>query len=201
LAIYNEDQLYRYFDKAIQRESKKRMEELSKEIDYLYAKEMKKISEDLTMKKDLQLNKALKELQLDYQDKITKIGIGYDAKLIKERTFMTNIVFHSVLDKIYKFITSKNYEILMKEKLEKLNDTLKSKKVIITISDRDSHLPTLIQETITGPYELVKSQELHLGGFEALIDIDGIIIDETIDTKLADQKEWFYNNSKLFIRN
>jgi len=200
LAYYNEDQLYRYFDKAIQREAEKRTEELKKEIDYLHAKEMKTITEDLQQQRDLQMNKELKELQLEYQDKINQIGIGYDAKLIKERTFMTNIVFHSVLDQIYQFITSPDYEKLMIGKLKELNKKYPNTKSIITISDRDTHLPKIINETITSPCDIIKSPDLHLGGFEFLLENEGIQIDETIDTRLATQKEWFYRNSKLFIR-
>jgi len=200
MAYYNEDQLYRYFDKAIKRESEKKIEELHKEIDYLYAKEMKKITEELSIKKELELNRAKKELQMDYQDKLNKISVGYDEKLIKERTFMTNIVFHAVLDQIYQFITSKDYEKLMEEKLVKINDLAKSKHVIFTISDRDTHLPSLIKDHVTSSYEIIKSLNLHLGGFEAMIEKEGIVIDETIDSKFAEQKEWFYKNSKLFIR-
>lgn len=200
MAFYNEDQLYRYFDKAIKRESEKRIEELHKEIDYLYAKEMKKITEDLSIKKEDELNKALKELQMDYQDKLNKISVGYDEKLIKERTFMTNIVFHSVLDRIYQFITSKDYEKSMKEKIENILEFSKTKRVIFTISDHDTHLPKLIEDLVSSPHEIVKSPNIHLGGFEATIEKDGIVIDQTIDSRLAEQKEWFYKNSKLFIR-
>ena len=200
MAYYNEDQLYRYFDKAIERESKQKIATLQKEFDYLYAKEIKKITEDLTMKKDLELNKSLKQLQLEYQDKINKIGVEYDEKLIKERTFMTNIVFQSVLDKIFAFITSKKYEKLMVEKLEQVEKISKGKRVVFTISDRDTHLPGLIKDSFNGLSEVVKSAQIHLGGFEAMIEKDGIVIDETIDSKLAEQKEWFYKNSKLFIR-
>ncbi len=200
MAFYNEDQLYRYFDKAIKRESEKRIEELHKEIDYLYAKEMKKITEDLSIKKEIDLNQALKELQMEYQDKLNKISVGYDEKLIKERTFMTNIVFHAVLDRIYQFITSKEYEKSMQEKLEKIRDISKSKHVIFTISDHDTHLPKLIEDHISTSHEIIKSPNIHLGGFEATIEKEGIVIDETIDSKLVEQKDWFYKNSKLFIR-
>ncbi len=200
MAFYNEDQLYRYFEKAIQRDSQKKIEALHKEIDYLYAKEMKKATEELTLKKDLELNRVLKGLQVIYQDKLNKISVGYDEKLIKERTFMTNIVFHSVLDKIYRFITSKDYEKLMEEKLKKINEISKSKHVIFTISDRDSHLPKLIEDNVSSSYAIIKSPNLHLGGFEATIEKECIVIDETIDSKLAEQKDWFYKNSKLFIR-
>ncbi|MCF7930150.1 MAG: hypothetical protein K9L02_01415 [Acholeplasmataceae bacterium] len=200
MAYNNAEQLYRYFDKAIKQESDKKIGELRKEINYLYAKEMKKVNEELSLKRDLELSRALKEIQKDYQDQLNKISVGYDAKLIKERTFMTNIVFHAVLDQIYQFITSKDYEKLMEEKLVKINNLAKSKHVIFTISDRDTHLPSLIKNHVTSSFEIIKSPNLHLGGFEAMIEKEGIVIDETIDSKFAEQKEWFYKNSKLFIR-
>ncbi|MBN2299891.1 MAG: hypothetical protein JXC31_01760 [Acholeplasmataceae bacterium] len=200
MAYYNEDQLFRYFDKAIKREAQKRIEELEKEIDYLYSKEMKSITDKLEASKNIELSKKLKEMQLYYHDKINQTSIGYDAKLIKERTLMTNIVFHNVLDKIYQFITSPEYETLMTEKLRILNRKYPNTKSMITISDHDTHLVKIIGETITSPHDIIKSPQIHLGGFEFLLSNEGVEIDETIDTKFAEQKEWFYKNSKLFIR-
>ena len=200
MAYYNEDALYRYFDKAIKAEANKRISALRKEIDYLYAKEMKTITEELTLKKNLELNKSLREMQIDYQDQINKIGVGYDAKLIKERTFMTNIIFQEVLDKIQNFIKSDAYNHLMKEKLEAIHDFVINKKIIFKVAENDKRLVKVIQQTITSDYEIEKTTHIHLGGFEAFIVKDGVEIDETIDTKLKERKDWFFKNSKLFIR-
>jgi vacuolar-type H+-ATPase subunit E/Vma4 len=200
LAYYNEDALYRYFDKAIKTESDKRIQALRKEIDYLYAKEIKSVTEELTLKKNLELNKELREMQIDYQDQINKIGVGYDAKLIKERTFMTNIIFQEVLDKIQNFTLSKAYDDLMRKKLEEISDYLINKKVIFRIAEHDKRISKLIESTVTTPYEIETTTHIHLGGFEAFIVKDSVEIDETIDTRLKERKDWFYRNSKLFIR-
>ncbi len=200
MAYYNEEQLYRYFDKTIKREVEKKIKELTDEIEYLHAKDMKKITEDLEQKRDSELNKKLRELHLSYQDKINQIGIDYDAKLLKERTFMTNIVFNAVLDQIYQFITSSGYEDLMTKKLSEIAKKYPNQSCVITISDRDTHLPKIIEEVMKSRAKIIESPDLHLGGFEFLLQDEGIEIDETIDTKLIAQKEWFYKNSKLFIR-
>lgn len=42
MAYYNEDQLRRYFEKAIKRESDEKVRKLQKEIDYLYQKRNQK---------------------------------------------------------------------------------------------------------------------------------------------------------------
>lgn len=200
MAYYNEDALYRYFDKAIKTESDKRIQALRKEIDYLYAKELKSITEELLLKKNLELNKELRQIQIDYQDQINKIGVGYDAKLIKERTFMSNIIFQEVLDKIQAFTSTKAYDQLMQKKLEEINSYLKDKKVIFRISEHDKRIVKTIESTVTTPYEIEKTTHIHLGGFEAFIVKDNVEIDETIDTKMKERKDWFYRNSKLFIR-
>jgi len=42
--------------------------------------------------------------------------------------------------------------------------------------------------------------EIIIGGFSAFCDKLSIEIDETIDNRLMDQKEWFYANSHLFVK-
>jgi len=201
LAYYNEDQLYRYFDKAIKQEANKKITQLRKEIDYLYAKEIKKVKEDLQMKKELQLNKDLRELQIEYQDQINQIGVGFDEKLIKERTFMVNIIYQSVLLKLGDFIQTKAYDDLMKDKVDKINTFVKNKKVVFNISENDQRISKVIKENMSSSFEIQVSHDIHLGGFLAEIPSDKIEVDETIDTKLKDRKAWFFKNSKLFIRN
>jgi vacuolar-type H+-ATPase subunit E/Vma4 len=200
LAYYNEDQLYRYFDKAIKKEAGKKIDQLRKEIDYLYAKELKKIKEELILKKNLELNKALRELQVEYQDQINQIGVGFDEKLIKERTFMVNFIYQSVLLKLGDFIQTKDYDQLMAKKVEDINQFVKNKKVIFNVSPNDERISKVIEKTMTSSYEIKVSQHIHLGGFLAEIPSDKIEVDETLDTRFNERKAWFYKNSKLFIR-
>jgi hypothetical protein len=85
MAYYNDDQLYRYFDKAIQRESKHKIEGLIKEIDYLYAKEIKKITNQIIQnldslkakrnanskaKPDAEIIEKMKECKLDTNNRL-----------------------------------------------------------------------------------------------------------------------------------
>lgn len=200
LAYYNDEQLYRYFDKAIRIEADKKIVQLRKEIDYLYAKEMKKIKEDLTIKKDLQLSKDMRDLQIEYQDQINQIGVGFDEKLIKERSFMINIIFQTVLAKLGDFIQTEDYDQLIIDKLAKMEDFIKNKKVIFKVSKNDQRIKKVIKKTITTSYEVEISNEIHLGGFIVEIPAEYIEVDETIDTNLKERKEWFFKNSKLFIR-
>jgi len=200
LAYYNEDQLYRYFDKAITTEANKKIDKLRKEIDYLYAKEMKKVKEDLSIKKNLELNKQLKALQVEYQDQINKIGVGFDKKLIEERQFMVNFIYQSVLLKLGDYIQTKTYQKQMILKLEALKQFVKNKKVLFYVSISDPMIKDAIYQVFGKDIEIKTSHDIHLGGYLASILENHIEIDQTLDTKLEERKAWFNQNSKLFIR-
>lgn len=200
MAYYNEDQLYRYFDRSIHHESNKRVDALRKEIDYLYAKEMKKIRDDLLMKKKLQLNKGLRELQIDYQDRINQIGVGYDEKLIKSRTKMANTVFNHVFEKLIDFIETKAYEAYILEKIKALDPYIGDKKTVIKISPYDHKIEAYLTKALKQNVKIVIDPKIKIGGFIVSIPSHHIEMDVTIDQKLEEQKEWFYKHSKLFIR-
>ena len=200
MTYYNEDQLYRYFEKAIQAQADKKIDQLRKEIDYVYAKEMKKIKDDLVMKKELELNKELRDLRITYQDQINKIGVGFDEKLIKERTFMINIIFQSVLLELGDFIQTKAYDEMMAKRLSEINKYVSNKKVIYQNSKNDNRISDIIEKTVTSAYEIKTSHEIKIGGFIAEITADKVEIDETLDKRLKERKAWFFKNSKLFIR-
>ncbi|MDY0210177.1 MAG: hypothetical protein RBQ91_02050 [Acholeplasma sp.] len=197
MAYYNEDQLKRYLEKAIMQESGIRIEKLRKEIDYLYAKEMNKVNAELDLKNKLDTNKALRELQIEYQDKINQIGVGYDEQLIKERSVMVNNVFEAVYKKLFTYRQTKAYQSTMIEKCETVLDYAKNHPVQFEIGADDQLLEEVL---IKKGQKYNKNDQIHFGGFKAVIEALKVSIDQTIDQKLEERKKWFYENARLFIK-
>ena len=197
MAYYNEDQLKRYLEKAIMQESGIRIEKLRKEIDYLYAKEMNKVNAELDLKNKLDTNKALRELQIEYQDKINQIGEGYDEQLIKERSVMVNNVFEAVYKKLFTYRQTKAYQSTMIEKCETVLDYAKNHPVQFEIGADDQLLEEVL---IKKGQKYNKNDQIHFGGFKAVIEALKVSIDQTIDQKLEERKKWFYENARLFIK-
>lgn len=197
MAYYNEDQLKRYFEEAIKEESEKRKEKLRKEIDYLYSKEMGKINAELDLKKKLELSKAMRELQIEYQDRINKIGVGYDEQLIKERKVMVNNVFEAVYKKLHAYRQTDAYLKKMAEKISAAKAYAKAMHLKFEIGTQDTTLQAFFKkENIV----FTLNDDIHFGGFRALIEERNIAMDETLDSKLDERKKWFYENAKLFIK-
>ena len=49
-------------------------------------------------------------------------------------------------------------------------------------------------------FQLIKDKDIRFGGFILTIPKINIELNETLDAQLNEQKEWFLNHSKLFIR-
>lgn len=198
MSYYNEDQLKKYFEKAIQRESTKRVEALKKEIDYAYQKEMAKVISDLDMKKKLELNKLMRDVHAEYQDRLNQIGAGYDEMLIKERSLMINHIFDKVYKKLHKYVTTEDYVKHMSKQLESVQSFIGMATIDVMISTKDESLKQAFSK-VKG-IRLVQTNEVEIGGFIAVSNEKNIRIDETLDAKLANQRDWFYQNAKLFIK-
>ena len=46
---------------------------------------------------------------------------------------------------------------------------------------------------------LLAEEAIHIGGIKVMNQSSGIFLDETLDSRLEDQKPWFYSNSGLTI--
>ena len=199
MAYYNEDELYRYFEKSIKEQANLRMSDLRREIDYAYAKAMKRLKEDLAMQQNLDYSRGLRELRVQYQNQINQIGVDYDEQLIKKRLEMSDHVFKGVIKKLEAFVKSKKYASYIEAKII---DTLKQvdkTDYVFKVSPNDKQIEKVIKE-LDKSYKIEKDQEIIYGGFMLYLPKQRVEINETLDLKIDDQKDWFYKHSKLFIR-
>ena len=200
MGYFNEDQLQKYFQKAIDAKANEKIAQLRAEIDKLYDRGIKKVKEDVQIKKQLEVSKALKDVQVEYQDKINSIGFRYDESLISERKKMTDYIFDEVTKELNDFIKTKKYEDLMSKKIQKIVDKHEKDPIRFLIKTNDNVLADLLVKKYKNVYPFDYSNKIKLGGFVATISTQKIEYDETIDSKLEDRRIWFYQNSNLFIR-
>lgn len=201
MAYYNEDQLRRYFEKAIKRESDEQIRKLQKEIDYLYNREIKKIMDEIEIKRQVQMAKELKEVQINYQEELNQIGTEYDEQLILKRSEMTASVFQAIENKLSQFVASSAYHDWFKKRLDHYEKKINGYQVTVHIALNDIVAKKIIETSYKNiSYQIEHDKSILFGGFILTISDKKIEIDETLGTRLNEQKEWFLNHSKLFIR-
>jgi len=199
MEYYSSDQLFKYFSAEIKSSANAKMNQLRKEIDELKAVQLKKIDEELKSSVERALTLELKEADTDYSYEINRILMENSKKLMNKRTELLNSVFNEVKSKLLLFLKTDEYKSLMNIKVESLNTLFKNKKVIFNIMKNDKLLTDAIKNNFHSEYEIKSTDKIVLGGFFADCNELGIEVDETLDFKLDDKKQWFYEKSNLFI--
>lgn len=200
MAYYNEDQLKRYFQSAMQAEAQSKIDALKDDIHNIYKREMTKVKEELRVKHMLERSRALREVNVVFQEKMNHIGTEYDAELIRERNHMVDVVFDAVKEKMIAFKKTKAYQSLMQNKIQNIVKQYQDHSFIFYFHPSDKVIKEVIETHVKQSYTLQTDSSIEIGGF--LVDIvqSKAEFDETFDTILHEQRQQFRQSSKLFIR-
>jgi vacuolar-type H+-ATPase subunit E/Vma4 len=198
MAYYNEDQLKRYFEKAIERVAKGKLASLQQEIDLMFYKELSKVKDELQVKHDLERQSKIRDLQVAHQEKLNLIGVEYDQKLISARQEMVKEIFDDVKQMLLEFVKTSDYETLMASNIQGVVQEHPDVPMFFTIGALDRVLNTLI--TTHYPNANITLGEIELGGMMLSIPSLNIEYDFTMDQKLRDAYQQFLETSTLFIR-
>lgn len=197
----NNEVLFDFFKGEITHMGSLRIKGLEKEITALKKRELDKINNEIEENINRFLNVELRSLKSDHSSEINKINNKNRRLLMQKRQDLIEGVFNDVIKKISDFVKTKDYLFLMELKLKKSVDLLKSTDTIITYNQNDEMLKKVLMQTEFKNFKTKLSSEIKLGGFIASSVKKSIEINETLDVRLEEKKQWFFENSNLFIRN
>ena len=86
----------------------------------------------------------------------------------------------------------------LKKSAEKINKLFENNACVVYIKEADNDKAELIKEIIPQS-EIITSNDISLGGIKAYCEKLSIVADDTLDTKLNDQRIWFTENSGLKV--
>lgn len=193
------EQLYQYFANEIKETASKKMAKLRKEIADLKATELQKIEEEIKSSVDHALGLELKELKIDHSTELNRLA-GENAKaLMKRRLELLDAVFAEVQSKLIAFTNTLDYQWLMEKKFSAVEKVFSNDKLNFEIRPSDTALKRWIE--LKFPSSTVSvSNRIEIGGFFVSSPTRGIELNETLDAKLEEQKQAFFEKSNLFIR-
>jgi vacuolar-type H+-ATPase subunit E/Vma4 len=200
MAFYTDEQLLSYFESAMKDVANKKKLVIKQEIKEQYLKELSKIKESLQVKQQLEKSRALREVFVSYQDQINHIGLTYDKQLMDERRLLTSSIFDDVTSQLQAFIQTDAYTTRMTEKLLKLLETHKNQEMICHVYAKDQGLVSSIKKLNSNTILIQADPRLTIGGFIALFPALNIEYDFSYDRLLNEQKAWFINQTKLFVK-
>ncbi|MBR0575349.1 V-type ATP synthase subunit E [Proteiniclasticum sp. BAD-10] len=192
------EELEAYFKQEIRKVSEKELEEVRREIEKIKNKVVTELEETAKLNAKIIVDQELKEIDSDHAISLSRLADDNNRRLMAKRQELTEGLFADVRNKLLAYAATDDYKTMMGEKTRKLAQRFRADAVLIVGKRDESLLPELLRSFSEGTQGTVDPQ-IELGGFRLEVKKDRIIVDETFDSTLNEEREKFYANSNLII--
>lgn len=120
-------------------------------------------------------------------------------QLLARRTAIMEATFDKAKEKLTAYTATDAYPTALKSSLSQLRTVLPDNGTVYYLRPADKALLSVLQELLPTGSRLELSPDITIGGIRGENRAAGILADDTLDTRLASQVEWFEKNSGLTI--
>ena len=120
-------------------------------------------------------------------------------KLFVERAAMTEEIFKLAAEKLSDYTKTAEYSEKLKNSAKAVAEVFEGCDCVLYLNERDLKAADELKAFFSGKTEVKADKTIKIGGLRGYCKSKGIIADETLDTKLEAQREWFVENAALSV--
>ena len=129
-------------------------------------------------------------------NKLSREELKLRNDLFNERKTIYNEVFDAAVEKLKAFTQTPDYTAFLQRSVDEIAVHLNGDACTIYLAPFDADKAHFITEKLKNA-EIKTDDHITIGGIKAFCPAKHIMLDDTLDTRLNDQREWFIENSGL----
>ena len=180
-------------------------------IEKYSAQERQAVLQDIQARKAEAVRKAELRGQADSENYIRKFlastaeitgeyaikNIESQSKLFKKRDEMVQQIFSRAFDRLMEFSGSDKYKDALLSYAKEITDKFQNNKCVVYLRRDDMKYAEDIKSVFNSEIEIKEDITIRLGGLRAYSKELELVADNTLDSKLEEQKKWFVENADL----
>ena len=187
------------FLKAINKYSKLERQQIQNDIETVREEELKKAEANgKKMAKDF-IAKEYSAVKTAVTGQYAVKNLEAQGKVYQKREEITNSVFEKAFKKLKDFTSTPQYKDLLIKSAKEIADIFKENSCVIFISENDNKFAQDIKAQFSGEVTVENDVAIKIGGIKGFCKDLKIVADNTLDSKLNSQKDWFTENSGLKV--
>ena len=187
------------FLKAIDKYAKEQQKEIKKTATAFKRKELQKAEVEVLRDSYILIQKEMVQMRKSIDSEVSKIEIQNKKELLTLRQGLMEKVFAKAKEKLIEFTKKEDYKDLLKKSSKKISSMLTGEKTLLFVKKEDMIFKDEIIKAFGKNCELKESKKIKIGGILGLNESLGLLIDETLDSKLENERSWFSENSGMSI--
>lgn len=173
---------------------------LSEETKKYRAQELEKTGAEVERRFGTRLEERRRALEAQAREEISKATLEAQQKLTGERNELTDRIFDTVTQRWTDFCKTKQYSDFLKKNIANALEQLQMRQPVLLLCKRDLALGEKLSEDLPVHVKISADEMMFLGGFKLLSMADGVILDRSYETLIAQQREKFRTYCTLSIR-
>ncbi len=187
------------FLKAINKYSKLERQQIQNDIETVREEELKKAEANgKKMARDF-IAKEYSAVKTAVTGQYAVKNLEAQGKVYQKREEITNYVFEKAFKKLKDFTSTPQYKDLLIKSAKEIADIFKENSCVIFISENDNKFAQDIKAQFSGEVTVENDVAIKIGGIKGFCKDLKIVADNTLDSKLNSQKDWFTENSGLKV--
>jgi V/A-type H+-transporting ATPase subunit E len=187
------------FTSAILKDAGEQRETILTELEEYRKNEIEKAEEEVLHESFLMIQNEIAAVKNAHSKKISLAELDSRRKLLKLREEIAAEVFRDAAKKILNFTKTDPYREFLGGLVAKCASSMPAGEVTISVKPDDLVYSDYLLSQYGRPAKVEASAVIELGGVIVFNHDEGMVLDETLDLRLAGQKDWFAAASKLSI--
>lgn len=190
------------FLKALQKYADEQRNAMRDEVGQLKEERIKEAEEKGRYDSEKYIKDKLEESRNRETSKLAKMMQESQKKLFLERAKMTERVFEKAEKKLIDYTKTAEYKEGLFEYAKSIASLFGNNSCVVYVNENDLDCAEKISSVfgdIGGKAEVEADKSIKIGGIKGWCKAMNIVADETLDSKLSAQREWFIENSGLSV--
>lgn len=198
--MQNIDQVFLYMKDEIEKQAHAEEQKILDEVKTLEDEAYESMKIEAKKDADLKLKQEEAEMSSNASAEISESHIERTKKLIEKRDEYVKAIFVKAKEELVAFAKSKEYPSFMVERVKKIAGEMNYPNSVMYVSKTDLALEKDLVKAFGQDIQVEASDDIMLGGFIVENKESSLVVNETLDFALENQKEWFNKNSGLIIK-
>lgn len=187
------------FLKAIKKHAEKQRQSIQNEVEHIKEQKIREAENKGRLDSEKYISDKLEAKKNEETSKVAKLMQDGQRELFLMRSEMTESVFKKAEEKLIGFTQTDEYSRKLIESAKAISEVFGNKDCILSVSEKDLSSADRISALFSGKAEVTSDKSIKIGGIKGYCSELNIIADETLDSKLAAQREWFVENAGLSV--
>lgn len=187
------------FLKAIQKYADEQRNAMRSEVEQLKEEKLKEAEAKSKYDSEKYIKDKLEEVRNKETGRLAKKMQESQKELFLERAKMTESIFENAANKLIEYTNTTAYKDSIIKNAKAIAELFAGNDCVIYVNEKDMDSASQIKALFDNMTEIAVDKTIKIGGIKGYCKAMNIVADETLDSKLYAQRDWFIENSQLSV--